>query len=82
MDYAVLCPKCRCRHVYFSHEVGTEGECLRCKAKFLLPAQTGRVLRRLIGIALVVLAVGGVFVTLVLLGGDIGDAVEGYIKKK
>lgn len=37
MDYSIKCPQCGNRVVYYSHEIGTTGECDKCKAHFALP---------------------------------------------
>ncbi len=48
MDYWMNCPECGEKHIYFSHEVGTIGECARCKAKFELPEDDYAVAWRII----------------------------------
>jgi hypothetical protein len=37
MEYSIKCPQCGKRVIYYSHEIGTTGECDQCKAHFELP---------------------------------------------
>jgi uncharacterized protein (DUF983 family) len=48
MDYSMKCPECGENHIYYSHEVGTIGECSRCKAHFELPADDLAVARHVL----------------------------------
>ncbi len=64
MDYSIRCPQCGKRHIYFSHEIGTTGECAHCKAHFELPPNDFAIARLvfwaiigLIGLVLVFIAI-------------------------
>ncbi len=57
MDYSIPCPECGHKHTYFSHEIGSTAECAKCRAKFPLPEQPGRVIGYLLWAAVVVILI-------------------------
>jgi hypothetical protein len=82
MDYTGLCPRCRRRHVYFSHEIGTVGQCLYCGEQFVLPAQPRRVVRWLLRVTAVALLVSAA-VYFVLDGfGVVTDLLDALSNKR
>lgn len=57
MDYSMPCPECGKKHIYFTHEIGSTGECASCGAKFALLEQPTRDVMRLVWATLAVIVI-------------------------
>lgn len=61
MDLSTRCPQCNKKHVYFSHEVGTEAQCRGCgETLSLRPQKTVETVRITVAVIVVLFIVFGV----------------------